>query len=537
MSKINGQILKAMLESANNNLTLHKEDINKLNVFPVPDGDTGTNMSLTFSNGIQEVMKQQVSTIPTIMKTFSRGLLMGARGNSGVILSQIFRGFYQSVKEKEELDVQDLNEAFLIGKELAYKAVMRPVEGTILTVIREATDHANEKLRENAEMDIHEYIQILCEEAQKSLENTPELLPVLKEAHVVDSGGSGLVTVLLGMQAYCLGKPIVSESVDVKPVIAKTKSSSGYRTEYILRLSDRGKQNFNEERMIKNLSKMGNKLTLLHDEDTIKLRIHTMSPGEILSMGQRYGDFVKIQIENIQDQLNPSIIDDQIDVPAVENKEYGIIAVSAGNGLENIFKDYRCDFVVSGGQTMNPSSDDFVKAIDEVHANTIFILPNNSNIIMAAKQAAEVSQDKNVIVLSTTSVQQGISACVAFNPEDSVENNLEMMNEAISHVKAGSLTYAVKDTTIEGKEIHEGDFMGILNKDIVAVNPDKMETMKQLIDCICDEETEVISIFYGEESNEEELAIIQEYIESKYDVEVDIEDGGQPVYSYLIGAE
>lgn len=534
MMTINGQVLKAMLESGCNNLNNKKSEVDALNVFPVPDGDTGTNMSLTFTNGISEVRKSGSDSLPVIAKTLSRGLLMGARGNSGVILSQIFRGFYQSVKEKDEISVTDFAEALSNGSRLAYKAVMRPVEGTILTVIREACEAGTAFAEENPDADCQQFMNCVCEAAGASLQRTPELLPVLKEAHVVDSGGSGLLAVLEGFKAYLDGNPVQEGAPQEVKKEEKNEKASGYRTEYILNLSQQGKLSFKEERFRRQLEQLANKITLIAREDEVRLRVNTMTPGEILLLGQRYGSFAKVQIENIQDELNPSIIEEE---PAAEEKEYGIIATAAGEGLKKLFTDYRVDVVVSGGQTMNPSTEDFVKAIAKVNARHIFILPNNSNIIMAAKQAAEVTEDKDVIVLETKSVPQGLGACINFNPDDEVDANKAAMLDAIDNVRSGSVTYSIKDTTVDGVEIHEGDYMSIFEKDIVFTSRDKIEAVTHLIDVMCDEDTEIITLIKGEDGTDEECEAIQAYIDEHYDVDVDLEDGGQPVYSFLIGAE
>ncbi len=539
MDKINGKIFKEMLESACNHLNSRKKDVDALNVFPVPDGDTGTNMSLTFTNGISEVRKSGSESLSVVAKTLSRGLLMGARGNSGVILSQIFRGFYQAVKETEELDVKGLSDAMLNGSRLAYKAVMRPVEGTILTVVRESTEAAAKFADENPSCSIEQYVDELTNAAKISLDHTPELLPVLKEAHVVDSGGSGLVIVFEGFQAYLAGKPFTGAEEPVVRKEEKSEKASGYRTEYILRLSDQGKNSFKEERVRKTLEKIGNKLTLINDGEQVKVRINTMMPGEVLTLGQRYGEFLKVQIENVQDDLKPSILDEKEEEKEVpqEKKEYGLISVSAGEGLEKLFREYRVDVVVSGGQTMNPSTEDFVTAIGKINADHIFIFPNNSNIIMAAKQAADVTEGKDIIVMETKSIPQGLSACISFNPESDPETNREAMQEAIDNVRTGQVTYAIKDTTIDGKEIHAGDYMGLLNKEISVISKDKMETVKKLLDELCDDDTEIITLIAGEDASDEETAEIEAYITDNYEVDVDVQKGGQPVYSYIIGAE
>ncbi len=534
METMNGAVLRAMLESAANHLNNNKKYVDSLNVFPVPDGDTGTNMSLTFSNGINEVKKSGSESLPVIAKTLSRGTLMGARGNSGVILSQIFRGFNQAVAGKETLNAAEFSEALSNGSKLAYKAVMRPVEGTILTVIRESTEAAAKYLEENPESSIEEFVNVLCDAAKTSLDGTPELLPVLKEAQVVDSGGAGLLKVFEGFKAYLEGKPVSAGEEETAVAETKSEKASGYRTEYILRLNEHGQRSFKEERIRHSLEQLGNKLTLLVEGNTVKVRVNTMTPGEILTLAQRYGEFVKVQIENIQDDLKPSIIEEE--KPA-EEKEYGMIAVAAGEGLKRLFTDYRVDIVVSGGQTMNPSTEDFVTAISKIPARHIYLLPNNSNIIMAAKQAADVTSDKDIIVLETRSVPEGLSACVAFNPDDAPEDNTSAMQEAVSNVRSGSVTYAIKDTTVDGREIHAGDYMGIKGKDIICTSKNQYDVLKQLLDSMVDEDTEIVTILRGEGSTDEEAEAIGQYIDDNFDFDVDIEDGGQPVYSYMIGVE
>lgn len=536
MDKIDGKIFRGMLDSGCNNLNGQKKEVDALNVFPVPDGDTGTNMSLTFSNGINEVHNSGSDSLPVVAKTLSRGLLMGARGNSGVILSQIFRGFYQYIGDKEELTVKEYSEALFNGSKLAYKAVMRPVEGTILTVIREATETCNLSLETNPDITIEEFMEMLCKEARASLDRTPELLPVLKEAHVVDSGGAGLVVILDGFKAFIDGNPITSAQEAEKSAETKNEHASGYRTEYIVDFDEKHAHSFNENRFRKSLEQLGNKITLISDESSIKVRVNTMTPGEVLMLAERYGSFRKVQIESVQDEMNPSIIEEEVAQPK-EAKEYGLISVAAGEGLKRLFTDYRVDVVVSGGQTMNPSTEDIVSAIQKVNAKHIFILPNNGNIIMAANQAAEVTEDKEVIVLPTKSVPEGLSACINFNPEEDVEANTEAMKEAIAHVKTGSITYAVKDTVVDGREIHSGDFMAIQGKEIIYTSKDKIDATKQLITNMCDEDAEIVTIIKGEDATEEESEAVREYTESNFEVDVDMQDGGQPVYSFFIGVE
>ena len=536
MNTLNGQIFKEMLESGCNNLTNQKKEIDARNVFPVPDGDTGTNMSLTFTNGMQEVNKSGSDVLSVVAKTFSRGLLMGARGNSGVILSQIFRGVSKAVKDKNEVNVREFAAAMKNGSAMAYKAVMRPVEGTILTVVREATDRAGAYVDENPEASLEEYVDILCKEAKDALDHTPDLLPVLKEAHVVDSGGSGLVVIFEGFRADLEGAPIKELSEAEILEEEKNEKASGYATEFILQLSDQNKAFFRREDFRRQMEQMGNHITLIVDDNLVKVHINTMTPGAVLSLGERYGEFTRIQIENFKQPQSPSILDEKEDDSTPE-KEYGIIAVAAGEGLAKLFKEYRTDVVVSGGQTMNPSTEDFCSAIARIHAKHIFVLPNNSNIIMAARQAADVTSDKDIIVLETKSVPQGLSACISFNPDAELKENEEAMKEAAANVKTGQVTYAIKNTTVNGREIHAGDYMGLYDKDIKLTDVDKVSAAKRLVDEMMDEDSEIVTLIKGKDASEEECKQVADYISGHYDVDVDVEDGGQPVYCFVIGVE
>ena len=537
MNTLNGQIFKEMLESGCNNLTNQKKEIDARNVFPVPDGDTGTNMSLTFTNGMQEVNKSGSDVLSVVAKTFSRGLLMGARGNSGVILSQIFRGVSKAVKDKNEVNVREFAAAMKNGSAMAYKAVMRPVEGTILTVVREATDRAGAYVDENPEASLEEYVDILCKEAKDALDHTPDLLPVLKEAHVVDSGGSGLVVVFEGFRAYLSGAPI-KEAVESEAIEEeKNEKASGYATEFILEISDANKNFFRRDEFRKSLEKYGNNITVIVDDQTVKVHVNTMTPGEVLTIGERYGEFTRIQIENFKYDLSPSILEEKKEEAPAEQKKYGIISVAAGDGLARLFTEYRADVVVSGGQTMNPSTEDICAAIRRVNARHIFVLPNNSNIIMAAKQAAEVTEDKDVIVLETKSVPQGLSACISFNPDAELKENEEAMKEAAANVKTGQVTYAIKNTTVNGREIHAGDYMGLYDKDIKLTDVDKVSAARRLVDEMMDEDSEIVTLIKGKDASEEECKQVADYISGHYDVDVDVEDGGQPVYCFVIGVE
>ncbi|MGB4613115.1 MAG: DAK2 domain-containing protein [Erysipelotrichaceae bacterium] len=542
MKVINGKNLKGMILSGANNLTNQKAKIDALNVFPVPDGDTGTNMSLTFSNGLHEVNRLNSNNLSDVAKTLSRGLLMGARGNSGVILSQIFRGFYQALEGKSEVNGYDISVAFNKGAYVAYKAVMRPVEGTILTVMREAAYYANKYAETNPGCTVNEYFDILCKESMISLENTPELLPVLKEVGVVDSGATGLIAILDGFKAYLDGEPIklLDESEEVLEASQMDFESDefGYCTEFIIKLNEQTIKKFDEQRLIKQLSKLGDSLVVVQDEELVKVHVHTLTPGDALNVAQRYGEFLKLKIENMQEQHSNitsenTVVEENIE----EEKEYAIIAVAAGEGLKEIFKEYRVDVVISGGQTMNPSTEDFTAAINEVKAKHIIILPNNSNIILAAQQAALLVEDEEIYVLDTKSVTQGLSACLMFNPEVSIQENLNEMNEAISNVTTGQVTYAIKDTSFEGIQIKAGDYMGIKEKEIVASTKDLMEATKALIDSMVGEDDAIITILYGEDVNEEQVEELTDYIEDNYDIDVEALNGGQPVYSFIIGVE
>ncbi len=534
MEMINGQIFKQILESGCNNLRNEKKAIDARNVFPVPDGDTGTNMSLTFSNGVAEVLKSGSEELDVVAKTLSRGLLMGARGNSGVILSQIFRGFFKAVKDKKEVTVLEFAEAMANGSKMAYKAVMRPVEGTILTVVRESSEQALEYVQKHEECTLLEYMTVLCERANVSLDHTPDLLPVLKEANVVDSGGSGLVVIFEGFKACLEGNPVQELEESNHVVEDENDKRSGYCTEFVLKMNA-DKKYFNKEDFRRSLEKIGNEITLQATEDTVKLHVHTMTPGAVLTMAEKFGEFVKVKIENFKEGISDSIIEEE-EAP-VEEKEYGIITVSAGEGLANLFKEYRADVVVSGGQTMNPSTEDICGAIARVHAKHIFILPNNSNIIMAAQQAAAVTEDKDVIVLETKSVTQGLSACISFNPDATVEENIEAMSEAIANVKTGQVTYAVKDTSMNGVEIHAGDYMGLFDKEIKLTAKDKVEACKGLIKEMIDEDSEIVTLLKGEDASEQEVNEVASYITDNFNVDVDVQDGGQPVYAFIIGVE
>ncbi len=464
MNKLNVSQFKEMIRSGCANLENHAAEINTLNVFPVPDGDTGTNMSMTFSNGYQEAMKCSSDSISDVAKAFSRGLLMGARGNSGVITSQIFRGFYQHIEGKAEIETADVSQAFENGARVAYKAILKPVEGTILTVIREASWYANHDF-ETEPFELETYFDKLCQYSAESLERTPEYLPVLKEVGVVDSGGAGLLKILEGFKAYIDGHPFdfsqEKEEIETNPALMLDNEEFGYCTEFIVRLDENIVNTFDEKILKKKLTDMGGEsLVVVKDEDLVKVHVHTLKPGDALNIGQRYGEFIKLKIENMQEQHSTIIAKagtepkkpKQAEEKPVEKvkkdpQKYGIVAVAAGEGVTKLFYDLGADVVVSGGQTMNPSTEDFVKVVNELdHCENIFIFPNNSNIILAAKQTQSVLSDRKIYVMETKSVQAGLSAVGMFNKQGEVDEVISDLQDVIDNVDASSVTYAIKDT-------------------------------------------------------------------------------------------
>lgn len=542
MEKINALIFKQMIENGAIHLSNHYTDIDALNVFPVPDGDTGTNMSMTFSAGVKDALACASDRVDEVAKKLSKGLLMGARGNSGVILSQIFRGLYQGLDGKSEVDGHELAEAFVNGSRVAYKAVMRPVEGTILTVIRESADYTMAYACGKEDITPLEVISYLVKQAEESLKRTPELLPVLKEVGVVDSGGAGLLTVLQGFEMALKGEILEKrEAGTVSGAQSSVESEEfGYCTEFIIQLSDKGMKTFKEEALKDSLSRIGNSLVVVQDEDIVKVHVHTLTPGDALNLGQRYGEFLKLKIENMSVQHENLVVNSKDEFKNNPEKEYAIITVAAGDGLAETFKELRADIVISGGQTMNPSTEDFVAAINSCNARHVFVLPNNSNIVLAAQQAESIcdAEQVEVIVLPTKSIPQGYAALINFNPEADVQSNRENMMSAVENVQTGQVTFAIKDTTFDGLVIKANEFMGIKEKDILVSLPDKLETTKFLLSSMINEESELITIFTGEDVSEEEGADIEAYVEKTFpNVELEMIEGNQPVYSFIISVE
>ncbi len=564
MKTIDGLTLKKFLISASNNLFNHYPEVDALNVFPVPDGDTGINMNLTMTSGANEINGIQENNAFLIAKTFSRGLLMGARGNSGVITSQIFRGFSSVLEGVEEIDSLLLAQAFKAGSDTAYKAVMRPVEGTILTVIRESSNVLSRKVKEG--MPIERTLEILLKEANASLNRTPELLPILKEVGVVDSGGTGLVRIIEGMYLASIGQEVSRDDKNVSAgAIASAAASAmeeeefGYCTEFIMSLGpDSVKKIFNQSRFTNWLNSHGTSLVVVKDDDIVKVHVHTLTPGEILNYAQQYGEFLKLKIENMTEQhhaladganVKPHV--DLVEEPKPVKKEEeqelpkekitnAVITVSSGEGISAYFKELGATYIVSGGQTMNPSSEDFLSAIRKINAENIFILPNNSNIVMAASQAADIASEegKNVFVIPSKTIPQGIVALMSLDQDTDPEENMRNMRYSLKNVKSGEVTFSIRDCELNGIRIQKDDFIGIYEKEIVVGTKDKFVALQELVDKMIDEESAILTIFLGEDVKREDFVSTKKAIEEKYpDLNIDIKDGKQNVYSFLISVE
>ena len=546
---INAELLSKMFLAGAGNIEAKKEFINELNVFPVPDGDTGTNMSLTIMAAAKEVAALDKPNMEALAKAISSGSLRGARGNSGVILSQLFRGFTKAIKETKEIDVITLANACVKAKETAYKAVMKPKEGTILTVARGIADKAVE-LAETVD-DLEEFIPQVIAHAEEVLAKTPEMLPVLKEAGVVDSGGQGLLEVIKGAYDAFLGKEIdysqiaPSASVNVK-VSAETNADIkfGYCTEFIIMTEKEFTDN--DEREFKAfLESIGDSIVCVADDEIVKIHVHTNDPGLAIQKALTYGQLTRMKIDNMREEHEEKLIRDAEKVAKeqkakekAEQKEFGFIAVSIGEGLNEIFKELGVDYIIEGGQTMNPSTDDMLIAIDEVNAKHVFIFPNNKNITLAANQAKSLVKDKEVIVIPTKTVPQGITAIINFVPDMTAEENEEAMLDAIQYVKTGQVTYAVRDTHIDDKEIHKDDIMGIGDSGILAVGTDIAGTTKDMLAELVDEDSELISVYYGADVSEEDAMQLTEDLEGLYpNVDIDTHMGGQPIYYYVISVE
>lgn len=550
---MDGLLFAQMIRTGAKNLAKNVKQVDALNVFPVPDGDTGTNMNLSFSSGVNEMNKTDSEDISVVTKALSKGLLMGARGNSGVILSQLFRGFSKHIEDYKELTTVQFAQAMQHGVETAYKAVMKPVEGTILTVSKDAAKVAKQvAMRTN---DITELMSDVFEEAKSSLKRTPDLLPILKQVGVVDSGGQGLVYVYEGFLSVLKGEVIdekeemdylVSEDKEehVRDEVAEMMAAGvlsvddikfGYCTEFMIRLNPQKADSFNEFQFKNSLNRYGDSLLVISDEELVKVHIHAEELNKVMEHAQKYGGLMNIKIENMREQF--MALKDAIPNEAIELKSFGIITVSMGYGIATIFKSLGADVIIAGGQTMNPSTEDFVKAIKETHAEQIIILPNNSNIILAAEQSAELV-DLPVAVVPTKNVPQGMAALLSFNPSSSLEENKSLMTKSKDEVKAGQVTFAVRDTEIDDLKIKKGDFMGIFDGKIVRASNQRDSVTKELLDHMIDEESEIVTLIWGEDVNEEEVEELRLYIEENHaGIEVEDHHGRQPLYSYLISVE
>lgn len=548
---INTELLQKMFLAGAANLEAKKEFINELNVFPVPDGDTGTNMTLTILSAAKEVKALENPDMVAIAKAISSGSLRGARGNSGVILSQLLRGFTKEIREHKEIDTITLAKACERATATAYKAVMKPKEGTILTVAKGASQKAAE-LAETTE-DLDTFISEVINYAQEVLEKTPEMLPVLKEAGVVDSGGQGLLEVMRGAYDAFQGKEIDYSAIEasagtkmVKPSEqVETEIKFGYCTEFIIMLEKEFTAK-DETEFKAYLESIGDSIVCVADDDIVKIHVHTNDPGLAIQRALTYGQLSRMKIDNMREEHQERLIKDAEKLAAQQaeakkaepRKEVGFIAVSIGEGMNEIFRELGADYIIEGGQTMNPSTEDMLNAIDQVNAEHIFILPNNKNIILAANQAQTLTEDKDIIVVPSKTVPQGITAIINYMPDADAQTNLEAMIEGIGNVKTGQVTYAVRDTHIDDKEIHEGDIMGIGDSGILAVGQSVEETTKEMLAQLVDEDTELISLYYGQDVQEESAENFAQEIEDLYpDVDVDVHSGGQPIYYYVLSVE
>ncbi|MFZ3587962.1 DAK2 domain-containing protein [Bacillus sp. DJP31] len=558
ITKLDGKRFAQMVIQGAENLSNNVIMVDALNVFPVPDGDTGTNMNLSISSGAKEVRNNVNSHIGKAGASLAKGLLMGARGNSGVILSQLFRGFAKSIEHKETINSMEFAAALEAGVETAYKAVMKPVEGTILTVAKDAAKKA--VIVAKKEKDIIVLMEEVLKEARASLERTPDLLPILKEVGVVDSGGQGLVIVYEGFLAELKGEelptasatgPSMSELVNaehhksVQSHMSTLDIEFGYCTEFMVRFEeDKLKDNpFSEEVFRLDLSNHGDSLLVVADEELVKVHIHAEYPGEVLTYGQKYGSLINLKIDNMRQQHSNILFEDErherpTPTPKKKKKsEYGVVAVAMGSGIADLFKSLGAGAVIEGGQTMNPSTEDIVKAIEEVNAKHVYILPNNSNIVMAAQQASSVMGD-HVAVIPSKTVPQGMAALLAFNPSISMNENTDLMKEALSKVKTGQVTYAVRDTTIDGLTIEKDDFMGISNSKIVVTSKEQVDVAQQLLTFMISEDDEIITILQGEDATDAEVEELTAFIKNNYeDIEVEVHKGNQPLYSYIFSIE
>ena len=573
LTTINAELLKTAFISGANNISNKKEYINELNVFPVPDGDTGTNMTLTIMSAVAEVNEVKEPTMANLAKAISGGSLRGARGNSGVILSQILRGFCREIKDEKEINQEGLANGFARAVETAYKAVMKPKEGTILTVARAMAEKAAEIINEYE--DINDYLEQIIIYGDEALAGTPELLPVLKEAGVVDSGGQGLIEIIKGMHLGLQGTPVALEDADNGPKLARgaglleaipsrpTGSGNdhistadikfGYCTEFIV-LLDNPVSDDEVEKIKEYLLTLGDSLVCVADDEVIKIHVHTNHPGKAFEKGLEYGQLTRCKVDNMREEHNERVFmanemhyvdSPKAEEPAVEEttfdeppKKYGFVAVSAGDGMSTIFEEIGVDYVIHGGQTMNPSTDDILSAIKHVNAENVYILPNNKNIVLAANQASDICEDKKIFVIPSSTIPQGIAAMLSYSEAAEPEENLENMKSALGDVKTGEVTFAIRDTSVEGKEIRKNNIMGISDNGIDVVGTEVDQVTKDLVESLVDEDSGLITLYYGEDISEEDANALSDYLAEKYeDLDVDVRFGGQPIYYYILSVE
>ncbi|HCV2931471.1 TPA: fatty acid kinase catalytic subunit FakA [Staphylococcus aureus] len=547
ISKINGELFADMIIQGAQNLSNNADLVDSLNVYPVPDGDTGTNMNLTMTSGREEVENNLSKNIGELGKTFSKGLLMGARGNSGVILSQLFRGFCKNIESESEINSKLLAESFQAGVETAYKAVMKPVEGTILTVAKDAAQAAIEKA--NNTEDCIELMEYIIVKANESLENTPNLLAVLKEVGVVDSGGKGLLCVYEGFLKALKGEKVeakvakidkdefVHDEHDFHGVINTEDIIYGYCTEMMVRFG-KNKKAFDEQEFRQDMSQFGDSLLVINDEEIVKVHVHTEYPGKVFNYGQQYGELIKLKVENMREQHREVIRKEQHTAkPKMETVETAIITISMGEGISEIFKSMGATHIISGGQTMNPSTEDIVKVIEQSKCKRAIILPNNKNILMASEQAASIV-DAEAVVIPTKSISQGISALFQYDVDATLEENKAQMADSVNNVKSGSLTYAVRDTKIDGVEIKKDAFMGLIEDKIVSSQSDQLTTVTELLNEMLAEDSEILTVIIGQDAEQAVTDNMINWIEEQYpDVEVEVHEGGQPIYQYFFSVE
>ncbi|HHM3346986.1 TPA: fatty acid kinase catalytic subunit FakA [Staphylococcus aureus] len=547
ISKINGKLFADMIIQGAQNLSNNADLVDSLNVYPVPDGDTGTNMNLTMTSGREEVENNLSKNIGELGKTFSKGLLMGARGNSGVILSQLFRGFCKNIESESEINSKLLAESFQAGVETAYKAVMKPVEGTILTVAKDAAQAAIEKA--NNTEDCIELMEYIIVKANESLENTPNLLAVLKEVGVVDSGGKGLLCVYEGFLKALKGEKVeakvakidkdefVHDEHDFHGVINTEDIIYGYCTEMMIRFG-KNKKAFDEQEFRQDMSQFGDSLLVINDEEIVKVHVHTEYPGKVFNYGQQYGELIKLKVENMREQHREVIRKEQHTAkPKMETVETAIITISMGEGISEIFKSMGATHIISGGQTMNPSTEDIVKVIEQSKCKRAIILPNNKNILMASEQAASIV-DAEAVVIPTKSIPQGISALFQYDVDATLEENKAQMADSVNNVKSGSLTYAVRDTKIDGVEIKKDAFMGLIEDKIVSSQSDQLTTVTELLNEMLAEDSEILTVIIGQDAEQAVTDNMINWIEEQYpDVEVEVHEGGQPIYQYFFSVE